>query len=76
MEITFNPPKEIVTVPQLTKTVSSLTITRLVDFPQMKKVYAETIKIGRITLWEEEAYDAIGQWTDTDVMNRLNELYA
>ena len=76
MEITFNPPKEIVTVPQLTKTVSSLTITRLVDFPQMKKVYAETIEIGRITLWEEEAYDAIGQWTDTDVMNRLNELYA
>jgi hypothetical protein len=28
-----------------------------------------------ITLWEGSAYDAIGQWTDTDVTNRLNELY-
>jgi cyanophycinase-like exopeptidase len=76
MEIIFNSPKEIVTVPQVTKTVSSITIVRMVDFPQRKTVYAETIEAGRVMLWEGDAYDTIGQWTDTDVENRIQEIYA
>lgn len=27
-----------------------------------------------IILWDEEAYKAIGQWTDTDVQNRLKTI--
>jgi hypothetical protein len=30
---------------------------------------------GKITLWEGDAYTAIGQWTDTDVEGRLLEIY-
>lgn len=30
----------------------------------------------RIILWEGASYDAIGQWTDTDVTNRVLELYS
>jgi hypothetical protein len=76
MEIVFDSPKEIVAVPQTTKTLSSITIQRMIDFPQRKTVYIETLEIGRVVLWEGDAYDAIGQWTDTDVENRIKEIYA
>ncbi len=28
-----------------------------------------------ITLWEGEEYTAIGQWKDSDVVNRLSEIF-
>ncbi len=68
MEVTFNNPKN----PQITK----LTIKRLVDKPEKKKVVAIVKEFKeKIILWEASSYDSIGQWTDTDVVNRLNELY-
>ena len=30
---------------------------------------------GKTRLWEGDAYDAIGQWTDLDVQIRLNEMF-
>lgn len=33
-----------------------------------------TGKTKSIILWEDAAYEAIGQWTDTDVTNRLKEI--
>lgn len=68
MEVTFNNPKN----PQIT----SLTVKRLVDKPEKKTVVAVVKEQkGKISLWEGAAYDAIGQWTDSDVVARLNELY-
>lgn len=28
-----------------------------------------------LTLWEGDTYDTIGQWTDTDVDNRITEIF-
>lgn len=76
MQVLFNAPKDIVTIPEQKVTTQVLNVDLIVDFPESKKVQAQTKEIGVITLWEGAAYDAIGQWTDTDVINRINELYA
>ena len=75
MEITFNALKDIVTIPEVRKQVFSLNIMSITDLPDRKTVYAITTDRINITLWEGEAYDAIGQWTDADVINRIQELY-
>lgn len=75
MKIEFNAPREVVMVPERKTTVDSVEIRQLVDMPDRKRVQAYTDTIGIITLWEGAAYDAIGQWTDTDVVTRINELY-
>ena len=40
-----------------------------------KKVIAHTSEFGSVVLWENESYDAIGQWTDSDVTARIKEIY-
>ena len=76
MKITFETPKEIVIVKELKRSIDSITIQQVTDNSSMKRVTAETLEIGILVLWENEAYDAIGQWTDTDVISRVNELIA
>jgi len=76
MKITFEIPKEVIVVKELKKSIAEITINQVVDNPSMKRVIAETQEIGRLILWEKEAYDAIGQWTDSDVIARVNELMA
>jgi hypothetical protein len=75
MEIVFNALKDIVTIPEVRKQVFSLNIMSITDLPDRKTVYAITTDRINITLWEGAAYDAIGQWTDADVINRIQELY-
>lgn len=75
MKITFETPKEIVVVKELKQTISEITIEEVVDNPARKEVKAFVQQLGVITLWEGAAYDAIGQWTDTDVVARIKELY-
>lgn len=76
MNINLNNPKKIVLQEEKSKTVSSLTVNRIVDLPKQKVVRCFIEELEEpIVLWKGEAYDAIGQWTDTDVTNRLNELY-
>jgi hypothetical protein len=69
MEVNFNNPKN----PAITK----VTVKRVVDNNEKKKVTAHVKEFtGKITLWEGDVdYTAIGQWTDTDVQNRLLEIY-
>ena len=76
MTITFTTPKELVLVKEQKRTISEITINEVVDNSERKSVLAYTLELGVITLWENEAYDAVGQWTDTDVLNRINELYS
>jgi hypothetical protein len=76
MEINLNSPYEAVIIERRTKTVEKLTVRSIVDFPIEKRVSAQIKELGEpVILWSGDAYDAIGQWTDTDVQNRLNELY-
>ena len=57
------------------KVIQELNITRLIDMVDHKKVIALTKELITITLWEGEAYDSIGQWTDKDVSDRIKSLY-
>lgn len=77
MEITLNSPKKIVLQEEKSKDISKLTVARVVDLPKQKVVrcFCEELEEA-IVLWEGDAYDAIGQWSDSDVQNRLVELYA
>ena len=76
MEIQLTIPTEVVAQPQVMKTISSITIHSIMDMSSFeKKVIAHTSEFGQVTLWEGEAYDAIGQWTDSDVQARLFELF-
>ena len=77
MIITLSNPKKVVLQEEKSKTVSTLTVIRVVDLPKKKMVRAFVEEIdGPITLWEGDAYDAIGQWTDTDVQTRLTQIYS
>ena len=76
MEINLNNPYEVVIVERKAKTVDKLTVRSVIDYPIQKKVIVQIKEFNDpIILWEGNAYDTIGQWTDTDVQSRLNELY-
>jgi hypothetical protein len=77
MEITLSSPKKIVLQEEKSKDITKLTIARVVDLPKQKVVrcFCEELEEA-IVLWEGAAYDAIGQWSDVDVQNRIAELYA
>ena len=77
MEITLQTPQTIVIKPEKTKTLEKLTVMRMVDLPNEKKVRVFVKELREpITLWEGDEYDAIGQWTDSDVQTKLTELYS
>lgn len=75
MEITFDTPKEMVVTPEVKNSFTSITITSITDRPSRKLVTANALEGFSIILWKGAEYDAIGQWTDADVINRINELY-
>jgi hypothetical protein len=77
MQINLQNPKKVVLQEEKSKTVTTLTVTRIVDLPKKKMVRAFVEELDEpIVLWEGEAYDAAGQWTDSDVEARLTELYS
>jgi hypothetical protein len=74
--ITLTNPKTVTIQEAKTKTISTLTVERVVDLPQQKKVRCFVKELDEpVTLWEGAEYDSIGQWTDTDVVNKLTSLY-
>ena len=76
MNITLNTPKKIVLQEEKSKTVTSLTVNRVVDLPKQKMVRVFIDELDEaIVIWEGAAYDAAGQWTDADVAARLNAIY-
>jgi hypothetical protein len=75
MKITFETPKEVVIVQELKRTIEEITIEEVVDSNSRKEVKAYTLELGILVLWTGDAYDAIGEWTDADVVTRVKELY-
>ena len=75
MEIVINNPREFVIMPEKRATVDKITVLNVTDHGPSKIVTAFTREFGNIILWQDVTYDAIGQWTDQDVVDRLNELY-
>jgi hypothetical protein len=74
MKITLDTEKEIVVVKEIKKTITEITVNQVTDLPEVKRVEAITNELGLVLLWEGAEYDAIGQWTDTDVINKLKSL--
>lgn len=75
MEITLTKPKEIVVFAERKKTISKVEISEVVDNSITKTVTAKTNEFGNVVLWKGTEYDKIGQWTDTDVVNKIKSLY-
>lgn len=76
MNITLANPKKIVTQEEKSTTITKLTVNRVVDLPKQKIVRCFCEELDEpVVLWQGAAYDSIGQWSDVDVTNRLNELY-
>ena len=75
MKITFETPKEIIVVQELKRTIEELTIEEVVDSNFRKEIKAYTKELGILVLWTGDAYDAIGEWTDANVIARVKELY-
>ena len=76
MKITLTNPKKVVLQEEKSKTVSTLTVQRVVDLPAKKVVRVFVQELDEpVVLWEGAAYDAIGQWTDADVEAKLTALY-
>jgi hypothetical protein len=77
MEITLSQPFDFVIMERRTKTFSTLKVKSVTDKPEEKRVLARIEDLpDNIVLWEGASYDAIGQWTDTDVSTRLNEIFS
>jgi hypothetical protein len=83
MQINLTTPKQIITEaktliisPEKVTTINSIQVTNVLDDPINKKVFASTKEVGNLLLWEGDSYDAIGQWTDTDVANKILEMYS
>jgi hypothetical protein len=75
MEITLNKPKEIVVFAERKKTITKVEITEVVDDFKRKIITAKTNEFGSVILWKDEDYVTIGQWTDTDVINKIKSIY-
>jgi hypothetical protein len=75
MKIELNNATEVVVVTEKKISVTEITINELIDLPMRKMVVAKTKEIGQVILWKDADYDAIGQWTDENVIARINELY-
>jgi hypothetical protein len=75
MEITLKKAKEIVVFAERKKTITKVEITEVVDDFKRKIITAKTNEFGSIILWKDEDYVTIGQWTDTDVINKIKSIY-
>lgn len=75
MKIELTEPKTITITQPETREITSLTIVAMLDFPLEKKVYINTIEAGQILLYDGPTYDTAGQWTDTDVISDLTNLF-
>lgn len=75
MEITLKKAKEIVVFAERKKTITKVEIIEVIDNSKSKIVSAKTNEFGTVILWKGEEYDTIGQWTDTDVINKIKSIY-
>lgn len=74
MKIELSTEKRFETKPAEVKLVKEITIINIVDNYANRSITAITKEVGSLKLWSGSEYEAIGQWTDTDVENRINEL--
>ncbi len=75
LKVEFERNKILKAFPKKIYSANELEVEYVKDSYADKKVTAYTKSVlGAVVLWEKEAYDAIGQWTDEDVKQRLLEI--
>lgn len=76
MILNLQSPLKKIIQPEISEFVSKLTISRIIDYPEEKcvKCFFKEL-LYPVVLWEEDEYDLIGQWTDSDVIQKLNQIY-
>ena len=68
---------EIIIRESLKVTTDIIQIKQLIDDGKsVKAVISADNKNTIITLWEDQSYTNIGQWTDSDVENKIIELFS
>jgi len=68
---------EIIIRESLKVTTDTIQIKQLIDDGKsVKAVISADNKNTIITLWEDQSYTNIGQWTDSDVENKIIELFS
>jgi hypothetical protein len=72
LQISLDEPRVIVTQPEVTKTITEIVISRIIDFPIEKKVIA-VVDSERIELSElsDDNYDNPREWTNLDVVEAV-----
>ncbi len=75
LSVALDGPKVIKEIPAYQVSLSSIDIEYFVDSPSEKIVEAYAKRIGKIVLWEGDAYDAIGDWTNADVEAKIKDIY-
>lgn len=76
LQIALATPQTIVKQPEITETITEITIDRIVDIPSMKKVFV-FIKGERIELAQlsDDNYDTPNEWTNQDVVDAVKAHY-
>ena len=67
--------KTIITQPAVTKTISEINVIVMIDNPVQKTLTVSTKELGQVVVFEGQEYVNAGQWTDTDVINKLLSMY-
>jgi hypothetical protein len=72
LQISLDEPRVIVTQPEVTKTITEIVISRIIDLPGEKKVIA-VVDSERIELSElsDDNYDNPREWTNLDVVEAV-----
>jgi len=76
LQITLPEPKIIVKQPEITETISVISIDRIVDIPGERKVFV-FVKGERIELEQlsGDNYDTPNEWTNEDVVSAVKAYY-
>ncbi len=79
IEIILKTAKKIVLVPEVSAMADKIKVNHTIDNGKLVEAQitftnGTDSQVQTWTLWDGEDYTNIGQWTDEDVINRLNEL--
>ena len=74
-QVTLSSPVTIQVTQPKSITVSTLTVLKIIDNPNRKKVKVRVKELGRpVTIWEDADYDSNANYTKADVLNRLTQV--
>ena len=76
LQVSLSAPITVIKQPEVTETITEITIDRIVDIPSMKKVFV-FIKGERIELAQlsGDNYDTPSEWTNADVIAAIKAHY-